>query len=123
MSSIEGSHGPVELLIYRRIPHRVWLSCVLPNLSQNLVRNIFAVDKLVHDVLMSRVDGVHDNVIDCVRKPGIAYQGKPESLSLLIVMIAFVEGHNRMRAERLQDGRDGVNRHSLLFGVAWLGQH
>src|SRR5688572_2296738 len=107
---IERAHGPEELLVHRDVPRTVRYRRVLPCESQLLVRHRFAADESIHDGLVCGATGFDDDVVDGSSEARIADQREPELIALLVVVPAFTERDDVVRAEGVDDGGDRFER-------------
>jgi hypothetical protein len=87
---------------------------VLPRTAQLRERYILAPDEPIHRLLIPRIAGLDDDIVDERGETRIANQREPEGVPLLVAVRAFVDRHDVVRLEGIEDGRDRLHRHCRL---------
>jgi hypothetical protein len=64
----------------------------------------------VHESLVAGTAELHDNVINSHGEFRMPNQGKPEGVTLLVVMFAFTEGNNGVGIESVENSSEGIDR-------------
>jgi hypothetical protein len=92
---VDGAYCPIELRHLARHRPDLGLCRVVPHLAERVVRDVVSADEAIHEVLVSRIAVLHDDIVDDRRESGISNERKRKRVDL-IVAVRVGERHHGM---------------------------